>query len=189
MLYVESYKNKSKLPVDSIIIDTTSRSTNWTKELSPFTIYGGHLYGNYWATNVENAWQAAKVYKLYDDNGTPKPEYFIWARKIWSSKYAYRYPMGRGAKPEYSWWDGQNLTYVDARKKIYVPIYSRGVIKTDAFNKLLDIYRTTNKDIYLIDFDGYNHIKMGKSLIDVLNDPNMKMGHGFVIYNLLTKMK
>ena len=77
MLFVESYKNKSKLPEDSIIIDTTSRSTNWTKELSPFTIYGGHLYGNYWATNVENAWQAAKVYKLYDDNGVPKPEYFI----------------------------------------------------------------------------------------------------------------
>ena len=43
--------------------------------------------------------------------------------------------------------------------------------------------------MYLIDFDGYNHVKMKKSLVDVMNDPNMKMGHGFVIYNLLKKMK
>ena len=189
MLYVESFKNKFTLPDDVIIIDTTSRSNNWTKEFSPFTIYGGHLYGNYYAKNVENAWQASKVYKQYDDNGKPKPEYFDWANKIWLSKYAYRYPMGKGVKPEYGWWDGKKLDYVESRKKIYVPIYSRGVVKTSAFQKLLDIYRTTSKDIYLIDFDGYNHIKMGKSLKDVLNDPTMKMGHGFVIFALIKKMK
>lgn len=97
--------------------------------------------------------------------------------------------MGKGVKPEYGWWDGKKLDYVESRKKIYVPIYSRGVIKTNAFQKLLDIYRTTSKDIYLIDFDGYNHIKMSKSLKDVLNDPNMKMGHGFVIFALIKKMK
>jgi hypothetical protein len=189
MLFVESFKNKFTLPDDVIVIDTTSRSDNWTKGFSPFIIYGGHLYGNYYAKNVENAWQFSKVYEQFDNNGIPKPEYFEWSQKGWIDKYAHRYPMGKGIKPLYSWWDGIKLDYVEARKKIYVPIYSRGVIKTETFNKLLDIYRTTNKDIYLIDFDGYNHIKMGKSLIDVLNDPNMKMGHGFVIFNLLTKMK
>lgn len=187
MLFVESYKNRDRLPKDSIIIDTTSRSSNWTRGLSPFVINGGKLYDNYYSKNVENLWQGAKVYKQFDNNGVPTDDYFIWANKIWKSNYAYRYPMGKGAVALYSWWDGEKLTYVEARKKIYVPIYSRGVIETDAFRKLVELYKTTDKDIYLIDFDGYNHIKMNKSLIDVLNDPKMKMGHAFVIFNLLNK--
>lgn len=36
MLFVESFRNKFTLPDDVIIIDTTSRSNNWTKGLSPF---------------------------------------------------------------------------------------------------------------------------------------------------------
>jgi len=57
MLYVEKYWNKDRLPDTAIIIDTTSRSDNWTKDFSPFFINGGHLYGNYYAKNVENAWR------------------------------------------------------------------------------------------------------------------------------------
>lgn len=72
MLYVESYRNMFSLSDDVIVINTTSRSNNWTKGLSPFNIYGGHLYDNYYATNVENAWQGTKVYKQFDDNGKPK---------------------------------------------------------------------------------------------------------------------
>jgi hypothetical protein len=189
MLYVESYRNLINLPDDAIVIDTTSRSDNWSKELSPFFVEGGPLYGNYYAKNVENAWQFSKIYEQFDDNGKPKPEYFTWAQKGWNSKYAYRYPMGKGAKPLYSWWNGKKLDYIEARKKIYVPIYGRGVLKTKAFKKLLYIYRTTKKDIYLVDFDGYNHIKMGKTLTEVMKDPNMKMGHAFVLFSLLHKMK
>ena len=188
-LYVEKYWNKDKLPDTSIVIDTTSKSDNWSRGLSPFLVPCGHLYGNYYSINVENGWGGSKVYKEFDDNGKPKPEYFIWAQKIWRDKWAHRYPMGKGKIPLYSWWDGQSLDYIEARKKIYVPIYARGVIKTKAFKKLLYIYRTIKKDIYLIDFDGYNHIEMGKSMTEVLNDPHMRMGHAFVIYSLLEKYK
>ena len=77
MLYVESYKNRFKLPENSIIINTTSRSTNWTRGLSPFVLEAGHLYEDYYAKNVENAWQASKVYEEFiDKDGNPKPEYF-----------------------------------------------------------------------------------------------------------------
>lgn len=187
MLYVESYWNKDKLPDTSIIIDTTSRSDNWTRELSPFIVKCGHLYGNYYSVNVENGFQGSKVYACHDNNGTPTKDYFLWAQKIWNDPWAHRYPMGKGMKPEYSWWDGEKLDYIEARKKIYIPIYARGAVKTKAFQKLLYIYRTTKKDIYLIDFDGYNHIQMGKSMTEVLNDPKKKMGHGFVVYSLLEK--
>lgn len=189
MLFVESYKNINSVPSNSIMINTTSKSDNWTRGLSPFFIYAGHLYDNFYAQNIENAWQGAKVYKKFDENGKPSLEYFEWANKLWKSKYAERYPMGKGSVPMYSWWAGEKLDYIEARKKIYVPLYSKGVIQTEAFKKLLDIYRTTEKDIYLVDFDGYNHITMGKSLIDVLNDPKKSMGHAFVIFNMLNKMK
>lgn len=190
MLFVEAYKHRNDLPDDSIVIDTTSRSGTWTRGLSPFIIEGGYLYDKYYAKSVENAWQASKVYSQFvDDNNDPTIEYFKWAENIWNSTYAYRYPMGRDAKPLYSYWNGQKFGYVEARKKIYIPLYSRGVIKTDAFNKLLDIYRTTDKDIYLVDFDGYNHKKIGMSLADVANSPTKKMGHAFVIYDLLQRYK
>lgn len=188
MLYVEKYSRKS-FPEDSIVIDTTSRSNNWTKGLSPFILPGGHLYGKYYAKNVENAWQASKVYlDFVDVNGDPKSEYFEWAEKIWNSNYAYRYPMGKGAVPEYSWWDGEKLSYVEARKKIYIPIYQRNIIQSPAFRRLFELYKIEERDIYLIDFDGYNHVKLNKSIDEVINDPKEKMGHAFVIYNLLTKL-
>jgi len=189
MLYVEKYWNKDKLPDTAIVIDTTSRSRDWSRGLSPFIIPCGHLYGNYYSVNVENGWGGSKVYAQHDNNGTPTKDYFLWAQRIWNDSYAHRYPMGKGVKPLYSWWDGKKLTYVEARKKIYIPIYARECIKTKAFKQLLQIYRTTKKDIYLIDFDGYNHIEMGKNLTEVCNDPNMRMGHAFVIYSLLEKYK
>jgi hypothetical protein len=96
--------------------------------------------------------------------------------------------MGKGRSPEYSYWDGKKLDYINARKKIYIPIYSRSVVKSDAFKKLLDLYEKEERDIYLMDFDGYNHIKMNKSMDQVINDPKMKMGHAFVIHALLTEM-
>ena len=188
MLYVEKYNCKT-IPPDAIVINTTSRSDNWSRGLSPFFLDGGALYGGYRAENVENAWQASKVYpEFVDRNGDPTPEYFKWADQIWKNKYAIRYPMGRGRIPEYSWWDGKKLSYIEARKKIYIPIYSRSVLKSDAFLQLSELYKKEERDIYLIDFDGYNHIKREKTLEEVINDPREKMGHAFVIYGLLNKL-
>jgi hypothetical protein len=190
MLYVEAYKNRFKLPEDSIIIDTTSRSTTWSRGLSPFILDGGYLYSGYYSKSVENAWQASKVYsKFVDENNDPTSEYFEWAKKIWRSSYAQRYPMGRNIKPEYLYWNGKKLTYIEARKKIYIPLYSRSVVKSDAFNKLLNIYTNTDKDIYLVDFDGYNHKKLKMSLVDVANSEPRKMGHAFVVYDLLQRKR
>lgn len=190
MLFVESYKNTHKIPKNSIIIDTTSRSKSWTKGLSPFIIQAGYLYGNYYAKNVENAWQFSKVYPDFvDDNKNPTSEYFKWAEYGWKSNFAYRYPMGKGIKPLYSLWDGKKYDYINARKYIYIPLYSRGCVKTLAFKKLLELYKTTNKDIYLIDFDGYNHKDLNMTLTDVLNNNKKSLGHSFVIYDLLQKYK
>jgi hypothetical protein len=93
--------------------------------------------------------------------------------------------MGKGRIPLYSYWDGEKLSYIEARKKIYIPLYSRAVIKTKGFEILKTMVETEHRDIYLIDFDGYNHIRIKKTMEQVINDPYKKMGHAFVLYSLL----
>jgi hypothetical protein len=166
-------------------VNTTSRSSDgWSVGLSPFFLGPVPLYDGHVSRNVENAWQYAKVYEDHDDNGQPTDEYFEWAKKGWRNPRAVRYPMGKGAKPEYSWWDGAALGYVAARKKIYVPLYSKAVLHSAAFERLLDIYQE-HGELVLWDFDGYDHRALGMDLKDVLNFPDRSMGHAFVLMMLL----
>ena len=128
-----------------------------------------------------------KVYKCHTDaNGNPTSDYWKWAATGWSDNWAHRYPMGKGAKPEYSLWDGEKLGYIEARKKIYVPLYARAVKKTTAYKKLKQIYNS-GQLVYLWDFDGYDNKKMGMSLIDVLECPTKTMGHAFILARMLEK--
>jgi hypothetical protein len=92
--------------------------------------------------------------------------------------------MGKGAIPLYSF-NGQKLSYVEARKKIYIPLYRRAAqLAVSSLQMILD-QRLINR-LWLMDFDGYDHIAEKKSFEDVVNDPNMKMGHAFVIWGMLT---
>jgi hypothetical protein len=174
-----------KTPEQGTVINTTSRSTDWSRSLSPFFLGPVSLYRNYQSINVENAWQFSKVYEYYlEEDGSVGERYFKWAQDGWNDIKAHRYPMGKDAKPLYSYWDGEQLTYIEARKKIYIPLYAQAVQKTFAFQKLKKMHEEGG-DLYLWDVDGYNHKAMGLSFDQVLNDPNRKMGHAFVIAMLL----
>ena len=172
-------------------VNTTSRTkTSWQRDLSPFHLGPCPLYegaGVASARCMENAWQFAKVYPGYERDGGPTGDYWTWARDGWRHGRAIRYPMGKGAVPEFSWWDGEALGYVEARKKIYVPLYTRAVISTAGFAELLKVYRE-HGELTLWDFDGYDHHRLGMSLKDVLNDPTRKMGHAFVLAMMLEQM-
>lgn len=182
-IYVERYN--AKIPDNAICVNTTSRSNNWSRDLSPFVLGPVDLYNGYIAENVENAWQYSKVYYDYlDDNGDPSEEYWKWAKKGWSNNYANRYPMGKGMVPEYSYWNGEKLSYIEARKKIYIPIYGNAVKDIYAFRKLKKL-ASEDKDMYLIDFDGYNHKRIGMSYHEVINSKTKKMGHAFVLAMML----
>ena len=172
-------------PKGALIINTTSRSsTRWSTGLSPFFLGSVPLYNNQIALNVENGWQYSKVYKQYVGiDGNPTGEYFKWAQEGWANSRAVRYPMGKGIRPEYSYWDGFKLTYVEARKKIYIPLYAYAVVNTSAYRKLKELYE--KQDIGLRDFDGYNHKKLNMTYEEVLNSPDKKMGHAFVLAMML----
>jgi len=170
-------------PSDQVVI-TVSKSKTWSKGLSPFVLGPCKLYGDYVSKNVENAWQFCKVYSKHIEAGRPNNEYFEWAKKGWEDNYAHRYPAGKGAKPEYSYWDGKLLDYVTARKYIYIPLYHSAVIKTDAYKKLSETYDKLGKEdktLYLIDFDAYRHRKYNMSYSDVVNLEGRSMGHAFVL--------
>lgn len=176
----------SKIPDDAIRIDTTSRSKNWSRGLSPFFVGPVKLYKEYEAQNVENAWQFCKVYKKHVSSlkGWPSDEYWEWAKKGWADTWAHRYPMGRGAVPKYSYWDGKCLGYIDARKEIYMPLYARAVRETEAYKQLEELNKG-EKDLYLADFDAYDYKKLGMSYDNVIHCETRKMGHAFVLAMML----
>lgn len=183
MLYIIS--PKYPVPDGAEVINTTSRSNTWSRGLSPFFLGPVDLYDGYKSINVENAWQFSKIYEYYlEDDESIGNRYFKWAQEGWNSIKAHRYPMGREAKPLYSYWNGEKLSYTEARKKIYIPLYAKAVQKSFAFQKLKKIYEE-NKDLYLEDIDGYNHKALELTYEQVVNDPNRKMGHAFVIGMLL----
>jgi hypothetical protein len=174
-----------KTPEGATFINTTSRSDTWSRGLSPFFAGPVDLYKGYRSHNVENGWQYSKVFEYYlEADGSVGERYFNWAQKGWNSIRAVRRPMGRGVKPLYSYWDGETLPYIEARKKIYIPLYAKAVQKTSAFAKLKRMYEAGD-NLVLWDFDGYDHKALGLSYDQVINDPNRTMGHAFVIGMLL----
>lgn len=173
------------------VINTCANGNSEWSDLSPFLLGPSELYEHNGtllrSKNMENAWQYAKVYKNHTNkNGDPTPDYWNWALTGFAKKKADRYPMGKGAAPEYSLWNGEKLGYIEARKKIYVPLYARLVVKTNSFTKLKYMH-DCGIDFTLKDWDGYDH--KDQSLSKVLNNPKKKMGHAFVIKMLLTKDK
>jgi hypothetical protein len=176
----ESYDNPYK---DVLTINTTSRSSDFGKGLSPFFLKPIGID----ATNVENVWQYSKVYKEHlNKAGEPSKKYFEWRDAGFKNWRAVRYPMGKGVKSEYSYWNGEKLGYIEARKKIYIPVYSAAVIRSEAYNTLYNLYKEV-KTICLWDFDGYDYYSMMLKLEKTIEVESRSMGHAFVIAMLLEK--
>lgn len=176
---------KDKTDKNEIVINTTSCSKTWSRGLSPFYLGPCKLYGNKIANNVENGWQFAKVYPEHvDENGDPNKAYWRWAYAGWQDKRAQRYPMGKGATPLYSFWNNEKLSYVEARKKIYIPLYANAVRDTEAFATLKKAYEM-HENITLWDFDGWDYHDLGLKLTEVPDIEIRKMGHAFVLAMLL----
>lgn len=173
-----------KCPEGYTQIDTTSKAGK-TSQLSPFLLGPVELYAGHVARNMENGWQFAKVYACHLHAGIIKPEYWEWAIQGWYDKKAHRYPMGKGAIPEFSLWKGERLGYIEARIKIYGPLYGKSVRETEMYKELEERLKG-GEQLALRDYDGYNHDKLGMKLTDVLVNPKRKMGHAFVLKALLT---
>jgi hypothetical protein len=183
---IKVWKKLNRVPdIGAAIVDTTSNTDPMWKYLSPFILPAPP------AKNLENLWQFSKVYfpEHMDDDYNPNHIWYEWQQKGFADSKAHRYPMGKGRKPFYSMWNGKKLGYILARKEIYIPEYAKNVIRTNSFQKLVGLKVQCHyykRDLYLLDYDGYDHQALGMTLQDVVNNPDKTMGHAFVLYGLLT---
>ena len=177
-------------PYSGLCINTTSSVGMW-RGLSPFILSAAP------AKRFENLWQYSKVYAGYvDGNGNPSNKWLWWRREGFYDETAHRYPMGKGAIPLYSIYPQsydnrltEHLGYIEARKRIYATLYAREVALTKSYAGLKGIWGELSEqgsNLILLDYDAYDHRKLGMTLQDVINEPKRKMGHAFVLMMMLT---
>lgn len=171
-------------PYGGISVDTTYSSGKW-RDLSPFAL-GPIILPHIFSENFENLWQYSKVYESHvGEDGEPTAGWYRWRYKGLLSALAHRYPMGKNRIPLYSYWNGEKLSYIEARKRIYAPLYAQFVAKTESYFLLERLYQ--NVDVLVLrDYDAYDHIAFGMGYGEVINDSTRKMGHAFVLAMMLT---
>jgi hypothetical protein len=184
MIYAVSFKHT--IPKDALSMDVTSRSSTWGRHFSPFNLGPVELYDGYVAKNIENAFQFSRVYPEYSTvDGLPSAHYWEWAQNGWNESKPIKYPMGVWNKHLYHWWAGKKLGMLEAQNQIFLPLYKRAVVKTPAFEKLKYFYENAKQDIYLIDFEGYNHRYLEKTWDQVVSDPDRPVGQAFALCMIL----
>lgn len=195
------------------------------EELSPYVLT------NERGEKLENIWQFSKVYarvgaqKIHLSNKHPNsriiwehpeeqhideennellPAYWAWREKGICNPYAVRYPNGFEGRHMclYSYWEGEKLNYIQARKKIYCGEYARLAPPTAAFQDLYRALHEEDENLLLIEVDGpdptltyppYDQISL-KDPCMIMNEHNIRLlvnderkpfGHGFVLAALL----
>lgn len=180
-----------------VSFSTTLSPFNLGPATLPFSFILNDAIHREQAKNMENAWQYSKVYKKHTDpvTGEPTAAWYAWARAGYNNASAVRFPMGRGAKPEYSFggFNADNtvirLGYVEARFRIYAPLYADLVDANPTGYNLLMLRKEVYGTITLLDFDGWNNQQRGLTLRQVMYNPGHKCGHGFVLAMMLTDQR
>jgi len=184
MIYAVSFKHV--IPEDVIRLDVTSRSSNWGQLFSPFNVGPVELYDGYTAFNIENAFQFSRVYAEYSTvYGEPAKHYWEWAQNGWKNHKPIKYPMGAWNKHLYHWWCHKKISDLEAQNQIFLPLYKKAIIKTSAFQRLKEMFETSKKDIYLVDFEGYNHRFLEQTWDNVINNPDRPVGQAFALCMIL----
>ncbi len=158
-------------------------------------------------SNVENLWQYSKVWPGDEDPKTKAlgREFFSRRSLGWHKKKADRYPLKRPQDPKsksnppfkatsgpnksvplYSYWFGERLTYLEARKKIYCPIYERMVRKTDAYKELERLV-LSGQNVLLIGYDGY--ARGSRTWKECFEDCSRPFGHEMVLACMLDNQR
>jgi len=146
-----------------------------------------------------------------DPNGNPTPEYWKWREAGMNNPYPVRAPVGwahlktcayaleKDCPPSE---ENPKLGYIEARKRIYLPIYLKAVIHEPKFHELLQRWRN-GENLLIIDVDGPHQESMGyykarynvpdnfiewgsveateTNLCILLNDERHPFGHGYCL--------
>lgn len=186
MIYALNYRETP--PERALILNVTSKGTDWAKNLSPFIL--GPIITEYGVSkNVENAWQFSKVYTKMghwnSDMEQPTETWWDWNRGGLSDSYAHRYPAGKGTIPLGSWSPYRGLMgYAEAKRYIYMPLYLQALRASNYYPQFVDTVRFSAKagvDLVFKDFDVFDHRKRGLDIEDIIDADDVTLGHGFVL--------
>lgn len=157
--------------------------------------------------------------EVHVENDIPNDKYWKWREEGMKCQYAVRYPVGMKARSEclYCLWptgnfdlDGgdeyEELDYVEARKKIYVNVYTDLVKEQPKFDKLKKMLKNGD-NLLIIEVDGphqesldyykekYNVnndfivddtiLATKENLTIMLNDTKHPYGHGYCLATAL----
>lgn len=168
-------------------INVTSSANGCWRELSPMLlgpiIYTGEGV-NITVKRFENLWQFSKVWPsdIDKETGLPNKEWYFRRYEGWKSDKGVRY-VKKGSKPIYSFWAGQKLSYIEARRIIYCPIYEALARRTNAFKKLKSMFDAGYK-IQILGYDGYD-VKVPDDLHKCFLDESRPFGHELVLACML----
>ena len=135
---------------DAIIADVTSKAQDGLAKLSPFYPHGGIPVPNsegYTATCVEAIWQGLKVFETADID----TEMFRndTMRNIKRTVRRFGKPLGH----RYGVGSQELLSYIDARKRIYIPTY-RWVLENKVMHIIERLREASKaKTVILLDYD------------------------------------
>lgn len=177
---------KHHIPDDTIVIDCTSNSdSDMGRALSPFNVGPIETYDGDFAYNIENLYQFSKVYFCHNNDGEPTDAWNEWRINGWHTRKPIKHPFGAWNHCLYWMWDGKKMDRLQAQKEIFISNYSKAIVKTPAFQELKKLYNTTDTNIILIDYEGFDHRLLNMSWDDVVNHKDWPIGQAFVCAMLL----
>lgn len=202
------------------VYDTTSGG--YHADLSPMILGPVHVDGQLFALNIEDGWQGCKVWSFHmrghfdeksktlwkDEPNKAKhpiesddwiPEWEKWSKHIRLSGEAKRHRAKADPNavnpnvPLFSYFQGQRLDYVSARKQMYIPWYAELVQKTESF-QYLKVRFQAGTSLILLDPDGQPRDQLWihqdvHSLTSRINEFSLIFGHGFVLAAVLMEIK
>jgi hypothetical protein len=171
-------------PQGAIIVNVTSAQSKQSKnrrDFSPMTflptLYKG--YGNF-----EAYWQSGKVFEEIKTSDVKK----FWKNVNPETGPKRRYPGSKGKRVLYAKFNGEQMDYIQSRKKVYVPEYYELMKNTEmALYWKNELKKGT--DIVVYDFDGPRTVDGEVQCVELtlgllqekIHDTSFPFGHGYVV--------
>lgn len=169
------------------------------QELSPMVL--GPVYdesNELYANNIEDGWQCSKVFSSQvgkcdvDSSDEWIKNWSEYSKRGRFSSEARRHrSASRSDTCLFSYYMGEKLTYVQARKRMYCKWYAKLVRETKAY-KDLEARHLAGKNLLLVEYDGLdrNNNEQNVDLTEeylrtIINDPKQIFGHGLVLATVL----
>jgi len=182
--------DKEIINKDVYCVDISSTSNEeWSHLLCPCFIGPIDIYPlddkfYFTSLNLENAWKYLGVAKKFiDENKNPTNEYMQWAFNGWIKEQN----NNESTEPIYYLWKGQYIGNIEARFKIFAPLYVDAVLKY-AYKSFVVLKEIYNKYGSLIIYDGYNYYNINSEIDfeNILYDSKQKFNYIHILAMMLT---